>query len=103
MPAEADLLGIVGAEFVAEKLAIRGAPRLHFAIHDRQRLAAECTAGRQISLGKLFPGDVCPGETLAHLSSLTPFKNPVLSRAVVLADPFTADRSKNDTLLIETA
>jgi hypothetical protein len=46
MSAEADLLSIVRAEFVAEKLAVRGTPRLHLAVHDRQRLTAKRTAGR---------------------------------------------------------
>jgi len=76
VPAKAHLLGIVSAEFVAEKLAIRRTPRLHLAIHDRQRFSAKCTAGRQVP-----PGGVSPGEAFTHLLSLTPDQETPSSHA----------------------
>jgi hypothetical protein len=42
MTLEARLLGIISTEFVAEELTARRPPRLNAAVHDRQRLAAEC-------------------------------------------------------------
>jgi hypothetical protein len=72
MSAEAHLLGIVSAEFVAEKLAVRRAPWLHFAIYDRQTFSAECTAGCQVRPGSVFTG----GEAFTHLLFLTPDQEP---------------------------
>ena len=43
---KARLLGIISSELVTEELAACGAPWLQFAVHDRQRLAAERTACR---------------------------------------------------------
>jgi hypothetical protein len=76
MPAEANLLGIVSAEFVAEKLAVCCPPRLHLAVHDGQVLSAKCTAGRRVLPGRVFSRGVFPGETFTHLMSLTPFEKP---------------------------
>jgi hypothetical protein len=104
VPAEADLLGVVSAEFIAEKLAVCRTPRLHLAVHDRQMFSAKRTAGPRLFPGGLPSGGVYPGEAFAHLSSLTPrARTPVLSRAGVLADLFTDNRSQIDTLLNETA
>jgi hypothetical protein len=69
MSAEANLLGIVSTEFIAEKLAICRAPRLHLSVHNRQTFAAECAVSRY----------VFPDEAFTHLLSLTPIKNPILS------------------------
>jgi len=69
VPPEANLLGIVSTEFIAEKLAVRRAPRLRLAVHNRQTFSAECTARRY----------VFPDEAFTHLLSLTPIKNPILS------------------------
>jgi hypothetical protein len=82
MPAEANLLGIVGTEFIAEKLTVCRTPRLHLAVDDRQTLSAESTASRGVF-----------SEAFTHLVSLTPDQIPVLSSAVVLSDDFTGDRS----------
>jgi hypothetical protein len=43
---EARLVGVIGAEFVTEEQAVRGAPRLQLAIDDRQRPAAARAACR---------------------------------------------------------
>jgi hypothetical protein len=59
---EAHFLGIVGAEFIAEKLPIGRPPRLQFAIHDRQMFSAKSAAGHSV----LFTED------FFHPSSLTP-------------------------------
>jgi hypothetical protein len=71
VPAEAHLLGIVSAEFVAEKLAVRRTPWLQFAVYNRQMFPAECTAGRQG-----LPGVFAGGEAFTHLLSLDP--EPIL-------------------------
>jgi hypothetical protein len=48
VPSEANFLGIVSAEFVAEKLSIGCTPRLQLPIHDRQMFSAKRAAGRSI-------------------------------------------------------
>jgi hypothetical protein len=60
--AEAYLLGIVGAEFVAKELAVWRTPRLQLSIYDRQTFSAKRAAGRCVGLIEAF----------AHLLSLTP-------------------------------
>jgi hypothetical protein len=54
MPLKAHFLGIVGAEFVAEELAVWSAPRLHITVHDREQFAAECTACRHIDVASEY-------------------------------------------------
>jgi hypothetical protein len=82
VPPEAHFLGIVSAEFVAEKLSVRRTPRLQLPIHDRQRLPAKSATGRSV----LFTED------FFHLQSLTPDQDPY-PRAVEIPESFTADRS----------
>jgi hypothetical protein len=69
VPPEADLFGIISAEFVAEKLTVCRAPWLHFAIHDRQALSAKCTAGRYVFSREAF----------THFLVLNP-RNPIRMR-----------------------
>jgi hypothetical protein len=60
---EARFLGIVGTEFVAEKLAAGRAPGLELAVHDRQRLAAERAARHRIDAQRIHIHQMPPGVT----------------------------------------
>jgi len=59
--AEANLFGIVGAEFVAKELTVWSTPRLQLSVHDRQTFSAKRAAGRCVVI-----------EAFVHLLSLTP-------------------------------
>jgi hypothetical protein len=60
--AEANLFGIVGAEFVAKELTVWSTPRLQLSVHNRQTFSAKRAACGCVRLIEAF----------AHLLSLTP-------------------------------
>jgi hypothetical protein len=71
MALKARLLGIIGAEFVAEELAACVAPRLQFTVHDRQQFDAKRTTGCGIGIlmvcaHKTSPGMSCVREPVAY-------------------------------------
>jgi len=59
--AEANLFGIVGAEFVAKELTVWSTPRLQLSVHDRQTFSAKRATGCCVLI-----------EAFVHLLSLTP-------------------------------
>lgn len=90
VPSETHFLGIVGAEFVAKKLAVCCTPRLQFAINDRQMFPAKSAAGRSV----LHTDD------FSHLLSLTPDQEPRSSRSCNTGN-FSKCCVQSDTILNE--
>jgi hypothetical protein len=75
--AEAHLLGIVSAEFVAKELPVWSAPRLQLSVHDWQTFPAKRAASCCIRVSEAF----------IHLLSLTPDQKRYPRRSVAYQSP----------------